>query len=199
MTVESVLRHSPLGEVWGGEPAVLAPGTRAAERPYLTQLTVRVDDPAAVTGAGAAIGVPLPAAPCSFTSGTVAGQGIDVLWMGPDEYLVLAAPGLGAELTDALGEALAGRGSVVDVSAQRTTVTLSGPYARDVLAHGCAIDLHPSVSPSGTCVQTLLARAGIVLLVRGEDEFVLLVRASFARYLADWLADASVEYRALPD
>jgi sarcosine oxidase subunit gamma len=152
----------------------------AVDEPFRTQLTVRLRDGHAL------LGVDLPA-PCTFTSG----HGVDVLWMGPDEYLVLAEPGRQAELETVLRDA--GAAAVVDVSAQRVTVRLTGAHARDVLAHGCSIDLDPSVSPPGTCVQTLLARTGIVLMVR-EEGFTILVRQSFAGYFRTWLADASLEY-----
>jgi hypothetical protein len=54
---------------------------------------------------------------------------------------------------------------VCDVSAQRTTLSITGPQAADVLAHGCAIDLDPRAAPAGTCVQTNLARVGVILVV----------------------------------
>jgi len=152
----------------------------AVEEPFRTQLTVRLRDGHAL------LGVDLPG-PCEFASG----NGIDVLWMGPDEYLVLAGPGRQAELETALRDE--GALAVVDVSAQRNVVRLTGSQARDVLAHGCSIDLDPSVSPPGTCVQTFLARTGIVLMVR-EEGFTILVRQSFADYFKAWLADASLEY-----
>jgi len=166
----------------------------AVHEPFRTQLTVRLRDGQTL------LGVDLPT-PCTFTSG----NGVDILWMGPDEFLVLAEPGRQAELEAALsGEADA----VVDVSAQRNVYRLSGSQvprvncpndvtlkprqsAADVLAHGCSIDLE--VSPPGTCVQTLLARTGIVLMVR-EDGFTILVRQSFSDYFEAWLADASLEY-----
>jgi sarcosine oxidase subunit gamma len=153
----------------------------AVEEPFRTQLTVRLRDGHAL------LGVDLPT-PCTFTSG----NGIDVLWMGPDEYLVLAEPGRQAELEASLSRE-SGVLAVVDVSAQRNVVRLTGEHARDVLAHGCSIDLDPSVSPPGTCVQTLLARTGIVLMAR-EEGFTILVRQSFADYFTTWLADASLEY-----
>ncbi|WP_282958396.1 sarcosine oxidase subunit gamma, partial [Amycolatopsis pretoriensis] len=81
--------------------------------------------------------------------------------------------------------------AVVDVSAQRNVVRLTGAHAADVLAHGCSIDLE--AAPPGTCVQTLLARTGIVLMVR-EEGFTILVRQSFSDYFHAWLADASLEY-----
>ncbi|WP_410674921.1 sarcosine oxidase subunit gamma [Amycolatopsis sp. cmx-4-68] len=152
----------------------------AVEEPFRTQLTVRLRNGHAL------LGVDLPG-PCRFTSG----NGVDILWMGPDEYLVLAEPGRQAELETVLRNE--GAAAVTDVSAQRVTVRLTGEHARDVLAHGCAIDLDPAVSPPGTCVQTLLARTGIVLMVRDEG-CTILVRQSFANYFAAWLADASLEY-----
>lgn len=200
MMAETTPGSSPLGE-WTARLAELAPAVRVAEQPFLTQLTVRVRDGQARTAIGAALGVELPSTPCSFTRGTGPHGELEVLWMGPDEYLVLAQPGSQQVLEDAIRAALGDAvGAVVDVSAQRTTLALSGPRVRDVLAHGCAIDLHPSAAPTGTCVQTLLAQAGIVLLVSnaGRDEFALLVRSSFAGYLAAWLIDASVEYRMVP-
>ncbi|WP_020659377.1 sarcosine oxidase subunit gamma [Amycolatopsis benzoatilytica] len=176
MTVET---RAPLAEC-ADRLAALAPAVLAAERPFLSQLNLRIreGDVTGVLGAG------LPQ-PCRFTSGIG-----DVLWLGPDEYLVLGAPeGTEAALREAITV-----GAVTDVSAQRTTVRLAGPAARDVLAHGCSIDLHPKAAPPGTCVQTLFARTGIVLLVREAGEFTVLVRQSFAPYFAAWLADAAVEY-----
>lgn len=185
MTVEAI-RHSPLGD---NDFTALAAAVQVVERPFLTHLTVRGAD----AGLGAALGVELPASPCTFTSGTSPYGPVQVAWMGPDELLVLAPADVEVEL-----EALVRQhaGAAVDVSAQRTTVELSGPHVRDVLAHGCSIDLHPASAPTGTCVQTLLARTGIVLLVRDAErgEFTVLVRSSFAVYFAAWLTDASVEY-----
>lgn len=200
MTAEITTRRSPLDE-WTGRLAALAPAVRVAEQPFLTQLTLRVTDADAMARIGATLGVDMPGAPCTFTSGTGGYADVEVLWMGPDEYLVLARPGTQAVLEPALVEALgAAPGAVVDVSAQRTALTLSGPHVRDILAHGCAIDLHPSAAPTGTCVQTLLAQTGIVLLVRDadRDEFGVLVRSSFAAYCSTWLIDASLEYRVSP-
>ncbi|WP_410568231.1 sarcosine oxidase subunit gamma [Amycolatopsis sp. cmx-4-61] len=150
----------------------------AVDEPFRTQLTVRL------RRGGTLLGVELPG-PCRFTGG----NGVDLLWLGPDEYLVLAGPGRQAELEGALSRE--GALAVVDVSAQRNVFRLTGSHAADVLAHGCSIDLE--TAPPGTCVQTLLARTGIVLMVR-EDGFTILVRQSFWDYFRAWLADASLEY-----
>ncbi|HUQ54117.1 sarcosine oxidase subunit gamma [Lentzea sp.] len=188
---------SPLA-AWTDRLASLAPALTAAEKPFLSQLTVRASDPAALDAMGAALGVRFPAAACTSTSGSGNFGDVEVLWLGPDEFLVVAPPGLQVAIEEVLRGALgSSRGSVVDTSAQRTTVVLEGPHARDVLAHGCSVDLHPSSAPAGTCVQTLLARTGIILRVNGDDRFTLLVRSSFAEYLAAWLSDACAEYLEL--
>ncbi|GAB2518936.1 sarcosine oxidase subunit gamma [Nocardiopsis aegyptia] len=198
MRADTSVRTSPLA-AWTDRLADLAPALTAAERPFLTQLTVRASDPVAVARMGEALGVAFPADPCTATRGGGPFGAVEVLWLGPDEYLVVAEPDRRVPVEDALRAALRpARGAVVDTSAQRTTIALSGPHARDVLAHGCAIDLHPSAAPAGTCVQTLVARAGAVLRVDDAESgaFTLLVRSSFAEYLAAWLSDACVEYRA---
>jgi sarcosine oxidase, subunit gamma len=187
---------SPLA-AWTDRLAALAPALIAAERPFRSQLTVRVSDPDAVAAMGSALGVVFPSVPCTFTAGSGQFGDVEVLWLGPDEFLVVASPDLQISIEEVLRGAFGGfRGSVVDTSAQRTTVVLAGPHVRDVLSHGCSVDLHPSSAPVGTCVQTLLARTGIVLQVTGTDTFTVLVRSSFADYLAAWLSDACVEYRA---
>jgi sarcosine oxidase subunit gamma len=193
ISVRTSLRRSPLGH-WTTEFDQLPRGVRIAESPFLTMLTVRLDPagPAAADVAKA-LGGELPTTPCTFVRGGEA----ELLWLGPDEWLVVAAPGATDRLTGALraafGEAF---GTVTDVSAQRTTLDLTGPLTRDILARGCAVDLHPRAAPAGTCVQTLLARTGVVLQVRDDTATAvrLLVRASFAPHLAAWLVDACAEY-----
>ncbi|OPG06485.1 sarcosine oxidase subunit gamma [Microbispora sp. GKU 823] len=175
------------------EAASAGGGLRLAEIPFLAQINLRVDPKSpAAERIGTAIGVPLPVEP-----GTTAGGGdLEVLWLGPDEWLVVGPDGAARDLVERIEEAAGGEHvSVVDVSAQRTTLVVGGERARDVLAHGCALDLHPRAFGPGRCAQTMLARAAVVL-VAGEDGFRLLVRSSFAAYVAEWLLDASVEYVA---
>jgi sarcosine oxidase subunit gamma len=71
---------------------------------------------------------------------------------------------------------------------------VAGPRARDLLAHGCALDLHPRSFGPGRCAQTMLARAQVLLVAHDGDEFTVFVRSSFAGYLATWLLDAAAEY-----
>lgn len=185
-------RHSPLAGR-SGELAGLPIG--ASELPFLTQLNVRLDATSPATIAIAAVlGGPLPTVACTASR---FGE-FEVLWLGPDEWLVLAPPGWETSLAAALREAIGScDGAVTDVSAERTALELTGAHVREVLARGCSIDLHPKVKPIGSCVQTLLARTGVVIVVHDDSasDFLVLVRASFADYLASWLIDACTEVR----
>jgi len=167
---------------------------RLAELPFLTQLDVRLDAKGAAAGAvGLALGVPLPLEPDTVVR---AGE-LTVLWLGPDEWLLVAPPGGERELESRIREAAGEEPvSVTDVSAQRTTVLVAGAGARDLLAHGCSLDLHPRAFGSGRCAQTTMGRTQVVLVAREEPSagFWILVRSSFAGYLADWLLDAAAEY-----
>jgi sarcosine oxidase subunit gamma len=107
-------------------------------------------------------------------------DGRTVLWLGPDEWLVLG----GSEAD------FAGMLAAVDVSANRVALEVDGPAATDVLAQGCALDLHESAFATGACAQTLLARVEVILHRTTPEAFTILVRPSFAPYLRAWLDDA---------
>ncbi|MFB8177104.1 sarcosine oxidase subunit gamma [Streptomyces sp. NPDC055966] len=167
---------------------------RLAELPFLAQVNVRLDakGPAA-DAVGLALGLPLPLEP---NTAVRAGELTEV-WLGPDEWLVVGQPGAQKELEGRIRAAAGDEHvSVTDVSAQRTTLLVTGPRARDLLSHGCALDLHPSAFGPGRCAQTTLARAQVLLVARDETRagFWVLVRSSFAGYLTEWLLDAAVEY-----
>ncbi len=150
--------------------------------PLLTQIDVRL---------GAALVEQAPY-PLPTTPNTVWEEGARAaLWLGPDEWLVLGPPGAGPEIVDELAAALDGlRRSIVDVSANRVALELSGPRATEVLSKGCSLDLHPRSWQPGMCAQTMLARAQVILHER-SDSTGILIRPSFAGYLVDWLIDAA--------
>ncbi|GAA2361451.1 sarcosine oxidase subunit gamma [Saccharopolyspora halophila] len=168
---------------------------RISEIAFTAQIALRVDPKSsAAERIGTAIGAMLPNQP-----GQVARTGnLQVLWLGPDEWLLVGSEGSGEQIQATLVEALGEEhGSVADVSGHRTIVEVSGPKSRELLAKGCALDLHRRAFTSDQCAQTLLARAGVVLLCRDHERpsYWIFVRSSFARYLADWLTDAATEYQ----
>ena len=188
---DQLLRTHPL-EAWTAAFLALPDSLRIAAEPFVAMAVVRVDPDGS---RGPAVhGTPLPTVPNTWAP-TADGW---LVWLGPDEWLLTSTGSSPETLEEELREDLhpAG-GTAVDVSAQRIVVRISGPRARDVLAKGWSIDLHPRVFGPGSSAQTTLGQTGVVLLALGEDDFAVLVRASFAGYLATWLLDASLEYAAL--
>lgn len=187
---------SPAGHLAERFAAARVTGARAVwlrEVPFLTQIGLRV-----LPGSEAAhriegrLGVSLPG-----SVGVVgAGNDVVVLWLSPDEFLLLSsrpASDLAAELVDELGD---DPGAVVDLSANRTTLELAGPSARVVLEKGCALDLHPSVFTSGTAYVTAIGSVPVILWKLADEVYRILPRSSFADFLGRWLLDAMVEFGA---
>ncbi len=183
MTADATMRRSPLAGI------ELPAGLR--ELPFLTHLDVRLDpsDEGARAAVQSVVGE-LPLEPNTFTGGT---EGA-VLWLGPDEWLLVGPPdgaaALEGQLRKALGEAALSV-ALIDVSANRTTIELTAPRARRAIESGCPIDLHPRAFGPGRCAQTLVARANVILQqLDDRPTYRLYVRPSFAAYLAAWLTDA---------
>jgi sarcosine oxidase subunit gamma len=191
-------RQSPLASLAGemAGASVAGPGgVTIREVPFLAQIGLRGDpgDAGFIEAVEGALGAAPP-----LTADTVAeAAGRTVLWLGPDEWLVVGPAGTEREIAGALGGALAGRHvSVLDLSAARAVIELGGPKAGEVLAKGCGLDLDRRSFGPGRCAQTLLAKAQVILeQTTDEPAYRLYVRASFATYLARWLIDATAEYR----
>jgi sarcosine oxidase, subunit gamma len=114
------------------------------------------------------------------------------LWLGPDEWLLIAedtdAASLGAELEAALGSA---PHSLVDVSHRQIGVFVSGPVAARALSAGCPLDLHPAAFPVGMATRTIFDKVEIVLWRRDTTAFHVETWRSFAPYLVAALTEAA--------
>ena len=118
------------------------------------------------------------------------------LWLGPDEWLIVAEPDAKSGLVKAFERAAKNHHlSLTDVSEARGTIVLAGPMARDVLMKGCSLDLHPRAFSAGSCAQSTIALAQVILS-QADDEptYEIYIGRSFATYLWQWLWDASQEY-----
>ena len=114
----------------------------------------------------------------------------DVLWLGPDEWLVVGEPGTEGSIERELGEAMVGHHhSVVDVSANRVAFHLV--EGLDLLSSGCGLDLDPIRWRPGMCAQTLFGHAQVILHQLDERTTRVFVRPSFADYFVDRLAVAT--------
>ena len=149
--------------------------------------------PGAVEAAASPFGAALPQLACRAV---VAGEGRAALWLGPDEWLLLAQPGDGRALAAALERAMDGHPhSLVDVSDRQVGIEIAGPNAAAALNAGCPLDLDPSAFPVGMCTRTVLAKAEIVLWRTMPDTFRVEVWRSFAAYAWAFLVEASREFR----
>lgn len=159
-----------------------------------SQVNLRVDPKSpAAERIGTALGAALP----NQSSEVVRVGGRTVLWLGPDEWLILGTDGDQDEIQQSVLAAANGEHvGVTDVSGHRAIIEVTGTSAPELLNKGCALDLHPSRFHADCCAGTMLARAQVILVCRdtAPPSFWLLVRSSFARYLADWLLDAAAEY-----
>lgn len=78
---------------------------------------------------------------------------------------------------------LAGCAHIVDQSHGRARFRLTGPQARQLLAKGTGVDLHPDAFPVGQAVMTLIGHIGVNLARPRADSFELLVLRGFAKSL----------------
>ena len=120
---------------------------------------------------------------------------LTVVPAGPDDWFVIGPRVAADALMLALRQQLAGRHvAVTDVSSGYAVLRLAGPQARDVLAQGCPLDLHPRTFRTGQCAGSHFFKAS-VWIWRSEEasSFELLVRRSFVGYVRLMLAHATRE------
>lgn len=187
----SALARSPLH----GRVPFQGVQTQIVERPFIGKLVLRgnSDDTGFAAAAGSVLGAALPTEPNTVTE-TGAAQ---ISWSGPDEWLIYTADGAQVQLQERLISALNGvHSSVVDVSDYYTIIRISGARARDVLAKGCPLDLHPRVFGPGQCAGSLFLKAAIrIIQIDDTPIYDLQVRWTFAEYLFQHLVRGAEEWR----
>src|SRR5260370_29060063 len=137
--VESPLARSPLAHF----AAITDSGTGLSMRelPFRGVIDLRLDqrDRGARDAAELALVVALPEAGRS-----VIGPAGNVLWLGPDEFLIVTEPEREIAVAASLLSAFRGRRAAgIDLRASRTIIAPSGVHAPDVLAKGGGMRLHP--------------------------------------------------------
>lgn len=114
------------------------------------------------------------------------------LWLGPDEWLLIADGANAAAIGDMLESVLEGTAhSLVDVSHRQIGLIASGPSAARVLNAGCPLDLDPHAFPITFVARTLFDKIEIVLWRRAETSFHVEAWRSFAPFLAASLTEAA--------
>ena len=145
--------------------------------PPMTRLILRGREPT-LAAAETVLGFALPREACR----SAGAGGTHALWLGPDEWLILASASdsPASALTSAMGDA---PHALVDVSHRQTGLVVGGEKVEAHLATVCALDVALSAFPVGMCTRTLLGKAEIVLWRMSESAFHLEVWRSFSPYV----------------
>ncbi|WP_269582352.1 sarcosine oxidase subunit gamma [Roseibium sp. Sym1] len=176
----------------GETPLLSQPDVSILQAVPITRLSYRGRE-ASLKAAGEAFGTPLPVTPLG--SATAAKRAS--LWMGPDEWTLLAPE---EELTQVF-EAIEGKladtpHALVDISHRSQAVIVSGSKAEWLLNTGIFIDLSLEAFPVGTVTRTIFHKAPVMVWRTGPDTFVVEAWVSFMDYVAGLLVQAGQELAA---
>ena len=169
-------------------------GVMLGESPMRGQLVLRGDSAGAEFRS--AVSAVLGLAPVVEPLTAARKRDVSMLWLGPDEWLVVTPDRRAERIERTLRDALEGQhAALTDVSHSRSVLALSGPDARVVLAKGCPLDFHPRVFGPGRCAQSRLAKCQVLIHQTNETPaFDIYVQRSFAEYAWTWLEDAGQEF-----
>jgi len=178
MAEAQIARKLPLaGRAAGGASVSITP----AEPAMRVSLRAPQESIAAVSKG---LGIDLPTRP---KQSAVAGAR-SVLWLGPDEWLVIEEGDRDPMVDLARAAALH---SAVDVSHRNTAILVTGTQAADVLNAGCPQDLSLEAFPVGACSRTVMGKIEVVLFRTAEDAFRVECWRSFSDYAFEFLRDAA--------
>ena len=159
------------------------------EQPIYAVFNLRGGDDAR-TAFSEVLGLDLPQ---QTTTAVIKGD-IHALTISPDEWLVAAPAGEEERLEGDLRKSVEGMfAAVTAVSDMHKVYRVSGPGARDVLAQGTSIDLHPRVFGPGRCARTAFAKTTGAVIHQIDDAptYDVYVESSFLGYMKLWFDTAA--------
>jgi sarcosine oxidase subunit gamma len=167
------------------------PGLVITERLGLGLATVAARGGASVRAAvKSSYGVDLP-------DDATVGHGPEVSFVGygPGQWLAVSETLAGDALARDLKQRLKGLASVSDQSGGRTVLRLSGPRAREVLAKGLPIDLHPRAFGPGSAATSTISLMGVQLWqVDGAPTYDIALFRSLSASFWRWLTASEAEF-----
>jgi sarcosine oxidase subunit gamma len=168
-------------------------GVVMSELPNLGYIVLRghQSDEAFMARAAATLGQPLPRLPMTLAECAAGG----VLWVSPDEWLLVCRRSQRGALLAALGDALQGvHAQVVDNSGGLAMVRLSGEDHVTVLRHLGTYDFESL--GIGRCVSTALQKTTVAVVRTDERGVLVIFRRSYADYTWRLLLRAARPYLA---
>ncbi|SEM00482.1 sarcosine oxidase subunit gamma [Roseovarius tolerans] len=135
-----------------------------------------------------AVGLDIPA-----QRQALSGQGTAVLWMSPDELLLMCPYAEVAQIIAALEGALKGQHFLVaNVSDARTFLHVSGPGARETVAKLCPVDLSEAAFTPGMFRRTRMAQVPAAFWLDEAGTFHLICFRSVADYAFNLLKTSAL-------
>ena len=137
-----------------------------------------------------AFGLVLPARPRRGASGPIA-----FAWAGPGHWLAIA-DGMGGQAFERqLRRELADLASVSDQSDGCIVIGVGGPAAREALAKGVMVDLHPSAFTPGDAGVTSVAHVAVHFWqLTAAPTYEFAVPRSLTASFWHWLMESSAQY-----
>lgn len=133
------------------------------------------------------------------TPGAVVIGRAHIICVGPADWLAIAADPSAAQFLQRLSRLFeAGAYRATDVSQALARIEVDGPEARELLAKGCSLDLHPSQFAPGRAARTRFAGMAVIVRCTAASTFECIVTLSQADYLLSWLEDSAMEFEATP-
>jgi len=139
---------------------------------------------------GATFGLDLPMVPRRVAAGPIA-----FAWAGPGHWLASAEGTEGPVFETRLRREFPDLASISDQSDGRVVVRVGGPRARDALAKGVTIDLHPRAFGPGDAAVTSVAHVGVHLWqIDAAPTYEFAIPRSLAAAFWHWLTESAAEF-----
>lgn len=122
-----------------------------------------------------------------------AGRDVALVWSGPARWLAMSSLSPPVAFSSFTG-ALVGIASIIDQSHALALLRLEGPRARDALAKGFPIDLHPRAFEPGQTAVTSVGHIPAQIWQASSGVYEIAVARSLARSFWRWLEASSVDY-----
>ena len=144
---------------------------------------------ALINAVNTAFGVALPDGPRRATRGAVTFAGT-----GPNQWIASAEGAEAGNFAAKVRSRIGPFAAVSDQSDSRLVLLLSGPRARDVLAKGVPVDLHPKAFKPGDVACTLVSYVATQIDMLDEATWQLTAPRSMAGSIWSWLTASAAEF-----
>ncbi|MEL6794953.1 MAG: sarcosine oxidase subunit gamma family protein [Pseudomonadota bacterium] len=122
------------------------------------------------------------------------GGGKSLVWMSPDELLIVCNYAESAAMVAAVSEAMGDAHHLaVDVSDARCVFAVSGEGARELIAKGAPVDMSPEAFGLGDIRRTRLGQVAAAFWMDDAGDLTLVCFRSLGQYVFDWLKASAAD------